>query len=46
MRLIRDLIDALRGLTAAVNALRETVAAHTKAVEKAGGGGGGPMEPL
>lgn len=42
MRTIRELIEAIRELTAAVNALRQAITGN---VQPQGGGGGGPQEP-
>lgn len=42
MRIIRDLIEAIRELTAAINALRLQMAGGA---QQQGGGGGGPEEP-
>jgi hypothetical protein len=42
MKTIRELIQAIRELTAAVNALRQTILGGN---QPQGGGGGGPVEP-
>jgi len=40
MKLIRDLIESIRDLTAAVDALRVAVVAQTKVTQNGGGGPG------